>query len=192
MKLINDNRANFGLRKCKKCGEEKPFASFKKSKKCIGGRGHVCGICVYKRKISLLDKEGLKRLRKYDLVYKHRRYYTDDNFRKRALERGKRNRDGRPIPINFNRYKHAAKKKGRVFELSFERFKELVEAKCYYCNELGDRPIRGIDRLDSAIGYIEGNVVSCCIVCNLMKRDVHVDIFIKRCESITNNLKNNT
>jgi hypothetical protein len=35
----------------------------------------------------------------------------------------------------------------------------------------------GIDRIDSSIGYIEGNVVSCCSKCNTAKSDMPFDEF---------------
>lgn len=36
----------------------------------------------------------------------------------------------------------------------------------------------GIDRIDSGQGYIQGNVVTCCAVCNQMKSDLDVSIFL--------------
>jgi hypothetical protein len=35
----------------------------------------------------------------------------------------------------------------------------------------------GIDRLDNNIGYVSGNCVPCCSVCNYAKRDMTVDQF---------------
>ena len=36
----------------------------------------------------------------------------------------------------------------------------------------------GIDRIDNALGYIESNVVACCPICNLAKRNLPVDTFV--------------
>lgn len=37
----------------------------------------------------------------------------------------------------------------------------------------------GIDRIDSAKGYVEGNVVPCCKFCNEMKSDKSRDEFLQ-------------
>jgi hypothetical protein len=70
-------------------------------------------------------------------------------------------------------YKAMAKSKRRAFELSVERFAELVSAACEYCGDKGG----GIDRVDNSIGYVDGNVVPCCQMCNLAKKDYSVDEF---------------
>lgn len=67
-----------------------------------------------------------------------------------------------------------AKKRNIMCTLTYEQFVECVSQPCYYCNfELG-RPVVagcGIDRLSSKCGYIDGNVVSCCTICNRIKGD---------------------
>ena len=86
-------------------------------------------------------------------------------------------------------YKGGAKRLGRKYELSKERFVELVNGDCHYCGipptkirtnkaRKISKPLNGIDRLDSSKGYIEGNVVSCCTNCNVAKLDNTVDDFI--------------
>jgi hypothetical protein len=42
----------------------------------------------------------------------------------------------------------------------------------------------GIDRVDNSIGYEMGNVVTCCVVCNLMKRCHSHSDFISHCRAI--------
>ena len=36
----------------------------------------------------------------------------------------------------------------------------------------------GIDRKDNALGYVEGNVVSCCKFCQYAKRDLPYEEFV--------------
>jgi hypothetical protein len=36
----------------------------------------------------------------------------------------------------------------------------------------------GIDRIDSSIGYVEGNVVPCCADCNIAKNKMPLDVFL--------------
>lgn len=81
------------------------------------------------------------------------------------------------------------KKKFDSKVISFGEFVHLVCSNCYYCGnkfstELEDRTcwtkskglvsdvkvrINGIDRIDSNIGYISGNCVTCCKHCNFAK-----------------------
>lgn len=84
-----------------------------------------------------------------------------------------------------SQYKSRAKRKGIEFDLSFERFGELVLSPCAYCgaepaNELKLSkdlvfPYNGIDRRDSSQGYVWGNVVPCCSFCNSIKAAMPFD-----------------
>ena len=42
----------------------------------------------------------------------------------------------------------------------------------------------GLDRLDPLRGYEMGNVVSCCEMCNKMKRDYPIRMFVQQCARI--------
>jgi len=44
----------------------------------------------------------------------------------------------------------------------------------------------GIDRIDNSKGYIEGNMVPCCKICNWMKSDKSSIDFIQKCKDISN------
>lgn len=54
-------------------------------------------------------------------------------------------------------------------------FDELTRnTSCFYC----DRAVAcGIDRIDSSVGYVADNMVSCCGHCNYMKWDIELDTF---------------
>jgi|GEM_PF-698148 len=79
-------------------------------------------------------------------------------------------------------YKNGAKDRDLKFELDKQTFLYLTTANCHYCG-LEPRQIRksrtkgtdpsyvynGIDRIDSDLGYVEGNVLSCCKQCNIAK-----------------------
>ena len=95
---------------------------------------------------------------------------------------------GKQASLNrlFGSYKSTANRKGLDFELDINRFLLLVTSRCEYCGiepsntfkpaHYDDRdPERwftynGIDRIDSSVGYIDGNVVPCCTTCNFAKR----------------------
>lgn len=80
------------------------------------------------------------------------------------------------IKQSYQDYKYRSKKKLIDFGIPFESFKEYVLSACYYC---GVKPTthHGIDRIYSDLGYVEGNLVSCCGTCNMMKNDLHPDVF---------------
>lgn len=78
-------------------------------------------------------------------------------------------------------YKRGAKKRGYAWELSKEKFREIVKRNCFYCGA-SPRPcyrstpglngygsFNGIDRIDNNKGYFEKNTVPCCGTCNKAK-----------------------
>lgn len=94
--------------------------------------------------------------------------------------------------------------------IGFEVFSEMIMQPCYYCGlENGNKSYdteayetnyqkkkdyrkhrvsdevlyhNGIDRIDSKIGYVEGNVISCCKYCNMAKMDRSQEEFLKWAE----------
>lgn len=82
---------------------------------------------------------------------------------------------GRRVPER--RYQQAlsqAKKRELEFSISFDYWLAEVQKPCYYCQDrLGKRSETsvGLDRLDNSKGYVEGNVRSCCEICNKIKLD---------------------
>lgn len=92
----------------------------------------------------------------------------------------------------FKDYKKGAFKRNLEFNLSFKEFYKLLMGDCYYCKSKprkhkGGKPYlvkalpplkrNGIDRLDSSIGYVGGNVVSCCTNCNYAKHEMSINEF---------------
>ncbi|RZK33814.1 MAG: hypothetical protein EOO61_14630 [Hymenobacter sp.] len=75
--------------------------------------------------------------------------------------------------------KRVSKKFGRTVDISDAFFANLMtNTICFYCcAPLRKRGTHGhaarrtlqLDRLDSAQGYVDGNVVSCCRDCNMLK-----------------------
>lgn len=97
----------------------------------------------------------------------------------------------------FNGYKTDAKRRNYSFRLTFKGFKKLIERNCYYCKAepsskaFKDTPhievlINGIDRLNNNSGYVSGNCVPCCSVCNKMKGTLSFASFMEKIESIKN------
>ena len=90
-------------------------------------------------------------------------------------------------------YRKRSRIKGHEFSLSRSRFAALLDLSCHYCgaepsniltNHGQELRYQGIDRLDNDLGYVEGNVVPCCIVCNKMKKTMNYDEFISHVRRI--------
>jgi hypothetical protein len=105
-------------------------------------------------------------------------------------------------------YKSGAKKRLLEWELSYEDFVEVSTGNCFYCNSdpkiwdcvsnapsiQKDSPnirkedykikFNGIDRLNSDIGYVLENVVTCCTNCNRAKSDMSLSEFRSHTEKI--------
>lgn len=72
-------------------------------------------------------------------------------------------------------YRTHAMKKGRLWLLTRQSFRELISKSCTYC---GTEPAGGIDRRNNTQGYTEQNSESCCAQCNYAKREQTVDEFL--------------
>ncbi|MEZ2310803.1 hypothetical protein AB6809_29585 [Paraburkholderia sp. RCC_158] len=91
-------------------------------------------------------------------------------------------------------YKYRASKKKFAWGLSDEQFFELVQGNCDYCGHppsqtvtrgAGSFKYNGIDRIENTLGYVTGNVVSCCGVCNKAKRDLPFDEWVAWLDRLT-------
>jgi len=91
----------------------------------------------------------------------------------------------------FNQYRSVAKQKNREFILTKNQFLEIVVKDCFYCGSSPSNTSKpaskvianksfnynGIDRIDSSKGYVIGNIVPCCKICNIAKRDMTLEKF---------------
>ncbi|MGO8948479.1 MAG: hypothetical protein ACLQUY_12625 [Ktedonobacterales bacterium] len=81
-------------------------------------------------------------------------------------------------------YRKSARERGYAFDLNEDEFRSIIEQPCYYCSALpsrtfpgvkgtnGEYVCNGIDRIDSTIGYVKGNVRPSCWICNRAKADM--------------------
>jgi len=80
----------------------------------------------------------------------------------------------------WNGYRGQARRRGLTFEISKEVFLKLTTLPCHYCGSPhsnisrapdgnGDFLCNGLDRKDSSLGYLEGNLVPCCKICQRAK-----------------------
>ena len=75
----------------------------------------------------------------------------------------------------FCHYRCGARKRKISFDLSQDEFFSLIRQECAYCGRLG---LNGVDRVDNSQGYIRGNTVPCCPICNIAKKSMSVQDFI--------------
>lgn len=93
-------------------------------------------------------------------------------------------------------YKNSARSKGLEFSLTNEQFDRLTSADCYYCgigpsrikkiSRNGSWTFNGIDRVDNKRGYVDGNVVPCCSICNHAKATMSLSEFTSWIDRIIN------
>ncbi len=139
------------MKTCTKCQRELPLDRFSVGKHYRGGRRSWCKDC-YK-------------------VYGHTRYVAmETDARERFSSRTKTWRNSNPIKHRLSMYKAKCKRVRMEYSIPDRLFEDLVTDNCYYCHA-EPKPLNGIDRVDNSKGYLEDNVVSCCEMCNLAKRD---------------------
>lgn len=94
-------------------------------------------------------------------------------------------------------YISSAKVRGIPMDITEDQFHEIASGDCDYCGsppsefksrlrvEHAPYLANGIDRVDSSVGYVIGNVVPCCKNCNIAKNAMSREVFIKMCEMVT-------
>ena len=107
---------------------------------------------------------------------------SQDGRHKAFLKRHNLKEEDAVIWQKYQIYKRGAFVRERVFEITFEQFKKFWQKSCNYCG--GEILTIGIDRVDSSKGYEIDNLVSACFICNYMKRDFPINIFLEHCERI--------
>ena|SRR5271166_6322307 len=93
----------------------------------------------------------------------------------------------------WRRYIRSAKNRKHEWGLSEDQVRQFFSRNCFYCDDpptsswpppsvhiKGSILYNGIDRTDSNIGYVVGNCVSCCKICNLMKQSLSHEEFLSR------------
>lgn len=90
----------------------------------------------------------------------------------------------------YSEYRSRARRKGLEFTITEVQFNVLTLKDCDYCGDPpsnrhdnpkmnGGHTYNGLDRVDNKQGYILSNVVPCCKDCNLAKRSLGRDVFLK-------------
>ena len=78
---------------------------------------------------------------------------------------------------HFREYADGAAKRNIEFTITLEEFTEIVKKPCYYCKRYNETEVLGIDRIDSFKGYVKGNILPACEICNTMKKQLTMKEF---------------
>jgi hypothetical protein len=95
----------------------------------------------------------------------------------------------------YHLYKKNAGYRNLPFELTKDDFRRITKENCFYC---GAEPGRlhkrfisngaylcnGVDRVINDTGYTVKNSVACCTDCNMMKKAMTVEHFIRACRKV--------
>lgn len=153
-----------------------------------GSLAKTCNRCVgVKSNYSKVNKANKKR---YDSIYHKKNLEKHHTQGKKYYWEHKETtlRDYFQSPKGkFAIYKGGAKQRGIEFRISLEEFKSFVGSPCFYCGS--EMNYIALDRVNNDFGYSKENCVSCCTICNLMKRTFSKDIFIEYCLKIVRHQK---
>lgn len=164
---------------------------------CIHGviRGKYCSSCVSKRLAERKEKglckscpqqavrgktqcakhakKGREDIRRHYQRNPKKRAAVSARWRKEHPERWKEiaDKSRRTESSRFSRAKSSAKRLKRLWFLSKEEYRSLIENNCTYCNGPLPGTGSGLDRIDNKRGYEVGNVLPCCTDCNQLRGD---------------------
>lgn len=90
----------------------------------------------------------------------------------------------------YRTMKGSGLKRNYEVKITFDEFSKIVSDPCSYCGENEKRI--GIDRIDNTKGYTLENSAPCCTICNMMKKVMTVEDFLRHISKINNfNIINN-
>lgn len=180
--ILATGRDNF----CDKCRQRKTPAHRTRHKNMIGkinqyGLKYTSGPYKQYGKNKNATAWGL------ECPFCNKEFVTIANYADKAKSCYECRAENKKVSSELSTFKHLySGVKGRRnstlkgFGLSLEEFIELSGQDCYYCGvgpavAKGHREwsayvkINGLDRIDSSLGYVKDNVVSCCRTCNIAK-----------------------
>jgi hypothetical protein len=103
-----------------------------------------------------------------------KRWRDNNRERYRELAKSYTKKNSTKPSYRMNKAKQDAKSRNLEFTLTLEEYTNLISHPCYYCNGVFGHVTKGtgLDRINSNLGYVATNVVSCCTTCNRIKSDI--------------------
>lgn len=120
---------------------------------------------------------------------------TRDTFEVKKKKGLSQRIENAPLRRMYSGYKKGSGSRGFDFDITFENFQKLVLLPCHYCGQepyaekkslYDSQKANGFDRVDNKIGYVQGNLVPCCKLCNFMKRSSSLEEFLSHVIKIVN------
>jgi len=103
-----------------------------------------------------------------------------------------------PMHKTYYKYQHSAKRRGYEFNLDEETFFSTIQQPCAFCGQQWtshevskagyEYKFTGLDRVESTKGYVKGNILPCCKVCNRMKSDMNTYDFVLHLHKVCEHL----
>ena len=156
--------------KCEEClkkTREREISQYNERK--ASGVCTMCGTIL--EKLTKGIKEDL--VQKCEACYSTMRKVEDNRIRDRNYAFEKKIN---PLK-HFREYADGAAKRNIEFTINLEEFTEVVKKPCYYCKKYNETEVLGIDRIDSFKGYVKGNILPACEICNTMKKQLTMQEF---------------
>lgn len=148
-----------------------------------GGFKSQCKTCFNAKKyyVSWRERKKVECSEKFlshnAAIMRQWREKNSDKWKKYCMEFAKR-----PKSIVNRICKSAKLRKISFSDEDRDFFESIITQTCNYCG----CDSSGLDRVDSSLGYFKGNVVPCCVMCNLMKLNYNVDCFHDKIRKIVN------
>jgi 5-methylcytosine-specific restriction endonuclease McrA len=155
------------VKKCTKCGEEKPatLEYFHRKTHNKDGFRHDCKMCRKSHYEANKEARKVYYEANKEVISKRQKAYHEA---KKTVIAERKKTYYRTPKGKFSRIKCKANERGINFSLPFELYEGKLWGKpCHYCG--CDIEVTGLDRKDSSKGYTLDNVVSCCWNCNTKK-----------------------
>ncbi|AGE58963.1 hypothetical protein PBCVOR070422_071R [Paramecium bursaria Chlorella virus OR0704.2.2] len=151
----------------------------------------------HKEEISQQRKEHYKE-HKEEISQQRQEYYNEHKEKINERRREKRANEPEVALAKSQTYSNSsigkcrdivsgAKQRQIDVDMTRDDIMKLTDMPCFYCGtETTDKVSRnGIDRMNNLIGYTLNNSVSCCWMCNNMKKCLDALTFVERCAHIS-------
>lgn len=185
---------------CKTCRDDNKIQDLKRDKEHRNELAKINSLNIKRKEVKKIWKENnydkvalswmnyrgrqIQKLGIYDYLknnaYNSKKWRENNELKVKKINENTK----KSLYHQYQIYIRNANNKNVSFNITFEDYTNIVHTKCYYCGILQDRGFNGIDRVDSKLGYMLDNCVSCCKMCNYMKASLSIDVFIKRVEHI--------
>jgi len=119
---------------------------------------------------------GSPEYKAYQAEWRKRKRRNNPAFAKEEIRKVREYQLKNPVKHALGLYKRSAIYKGIERTISDDRLVQLLKQDCSYCGAVA-APLNGIDRINNALGYVDGNVTTACRTCNIAKSTMSVEEF---------------